>query len=325
MILNALLRLEPDAMREDKRCEFFSIIREAVIALPDESRAWAAPSLADAERELAIAVREATDVLAAMDVARWDDAGAEAVAAVRTGRADGEASVPVRDRLSNRKGRSSQPRIDRLALQRQHAEGALVHTAQRLALHEALQTLDAQRELAQRQPALRPQAALPQAERLQDPRPGLYLLHGVIRERHANGVADALRQERADPDRRLDASRRHRAGRDNRRTDQMQQYLLSVYHPEIGSDSPPPDNIDKIISTGAATNGRGGSSSIWIPCSPRQPSGRKRDPLSPTLKCRTIAKPRRSLDQQGHRLPQYGQPREAGVDDSSAQSAQQQR
>src|SRR5438874_542510 len=38
MILNALLRLEPDAMREDKRCEFFNIIREAVIALPDESQ-----------------------------------------------------------------------------------------------------------------------------------------------------------------------------------------------------------------------------------------------------------------------------------------------
>ncbi len=55
--------------------------------------------------------------------------------------------------LGARQG-GSQPRVDRLALQRQHAEHALVDAAQRLAADEALERLDAERELAQGQRAL---------------------------------------------------------------------------------------------------------------------------------------------------------------------------
>ena len=56
-----------------------------------------------------------------------------------------------------------QARIDGLGLQGQDAEDALVHAAQRLAAHEALQRLDAQRELARGQRALAAQAARAQA------------------------------------------------------------------------------------------------------------------------------------------------------------------
>ena len=44
---------------------------------------------------------------------------------------------------------SLQPRIDRLALQGQHAEDALVDTAKRLLTHEAFEALDAEGELPQ--------------------------------------------------------------------------------------------------------------------------------------------------------------------------------
>jgi hypothetical protein len=52
------------------------------------------PSLVEAERALAVAVREATEALTALDVARWDDASAEQVAAVRGGRLDGDLLAP---------------------------------------------------------------------------------------------------------------------------------------------------------------------------------------------------------------------------------------
>ena len=64
--------------------------------------------------------------------------------------------TPGLDRLS------LQPRIDRLALQREDAEHALVHAPERLALHEALEAFDPQRELAQRQRPLPRQPALAQ-------------------------------------------------------------------------------------------------------------------------------------------------------------------
>jgi hypothetical protein len=41
-----------------------------------------------------VAVREATEALTALDVARWDDASAEQVAAVRGGRLDGDLLAP---------------------------------------------------------------------------------------------------------------------------------------------------------------------------------------------------------------------------------------
>jgi uncharacterized low-complexity protein len=43
---------------------------------------------------------------------------------------------------------ASQARIDRLALEREHAEDAVVDAAQRLAAHEALKCLDAECERA---------------------------------------------------------------------------------------------------------------------------------------------------------------------------------
>src|SRR5690242_12803857 len=59
----------------------------------------------------------------------------------------------------------SEARVDRLAFQRQHPEDALVDAPQRLHPREALQRLDTERELAQRQRALCRQAA--RAEPLQ--------------------------------------------------------------------------------------------------------------------------------------------------------------
>ena len=62
-----------------------------------------------------------------------------------------------RERLEGRagdersSGHHSQPWVDRLALQRQHAEDALVHAIERLVAHEPLERLDAERELAQRE------------------------------------------------------------------------------------------------------------------------------------------------------------------------------
>ena len=56
-----------------------------------------------------------------------------------------------------------QPRIHRLALEREHSEDALVNTPERLAANEPLQPFDAERELAQREGSFGRQASLPQA------------------------------------------------------------------------------------------------------------------------------------------------------------------
>jgi hypothetical protein len=52
------------------------------------------PSLGESERGLAVAVREATDLLTTLDVAQWDEASAEQVAALRDGRLDGYLLAP---------------------------------------------------------------------------------------------------------------------------------------------------------------------------------------------------------------------------------------
>src|SRR6516164_7434468 len=57
---------------------------------------------------------------------------------------------------------SSEPRIDRLAFQREHTEHAFMHAAQRLALDEPVQRFEPERELANGQPAFGPQSALTQ-------------------------------------------------------------------------------------------------------------------------------------------------------------------
>src|SRR5690606_2930506 len=46
---------------------------------------------------------------------------------------------------------SSEPRVDRLALQRQNAEHALVYAVERLLFHKSVQRLQSERELAERQ------------------------------------------------------------------------------------------------------------------------------------------------------------------------------
>ena len=52
------------------------------------------PSLAEADRDLAVALREATELLATLDLARWDPDSAEAVEALRKGRLDGDGLAP---------------------------------------------------------------------------------------------------------------------------------------------------------------------------------------------------------------------------------------
>src|SRR5260370_13548989 len=56
----------------------------------------------------------------------------------------------------------SEPRVDRLALQREHAEHAFVHAKGGLAADEPLERLDSQRALGGGQRPLAPEAALPQ-------------------------------------------------------------------------------------------------------------------------------------------------------------------
>ena len=58
--------------------------------------------------------------------------------------------------------RDSEPRIHRLAFQRQYTEHAFVHAAQRLAPNESLERFDAECELAQRQRPLCGETALPE-------------------------------------------------------------------------------------------------------------------------------------------------------------------
>src|SRR4051812_28613865 len=70
------------------------------------------------------------------------------------------AAIPL---MVARPARPSQPRIDRLALQGEDGEDALVNPPQGVAGDEALQSLDAERELVQRQRPLRPQAARAEA------------------------------------------------------------------------------------------------------------------------------------------------------------------
>lgn len=52
------------------------------------------PSLAEADQRLAIALREATELLASLDLARWDPDSADAVEALRRGRLDGDGLAP---------------------------------------------------------------------------------------------------------------------------------------------------------------------------------------------------------------------------------------
>jgi hypothetical protein len=44
----------------------------------------------------------------------------------------------------------------------------------------------------------------------------------------------------------------------------MKQYLLSVYHPEVGSDSPPPENVDEIRRDVNALNDEMRAADAWV-------------------------------------------------------------
>ena len=54
----------------------------------------AVPALAEADQELAVALREATELLAGLDLARWDPDSAEVVELLRRGRLDGDGLAP---------------------------------------------------------------------------------------------------------------------------------------------------------------------------------------------------------------------------------------
>ena len=62
--------------------------------------------------------------------------------------------------------RPLQPRINRLAFERQHAEHAFMHTPKRLARHETLERLVAERKLTDGQVALAGHAAFAQAHKM---------------------------------------------------------------------------------------------------------------------------------------------------------------
>ena len=63
-------------------------------AQPAQPAQLALPTLAEADRDLAVALREATDLLADLDLARWDPDSAEAVDLLRRGRLDGDGLAP---------------------------------------------------------------------------------------------------------------------------------------------------------------------------------------------------------------------------------------
>lgn len=44
----------------------------------------------------------------------------------------------------------------------------------------------------------------------------------------------------------------------------MKQYLLSLYHPDVGPDAPPPENIDQIMSDVAALNDELRGAGAWV-------------------------------------------------------------
>lgn len=44
----------------------------------------------------------------------------------------------------------------------------------------------------------------------------------------------------------------------------MKQYMLSVYHPEIGPDTPPPENIEEIMRDVEAVNQELRAAGAWV-------------------------------------------------------------
>ncbi len=44
----------------------------------------------------------------------------------------------------------------------------------------------------------------------------------------------------------------------------MKQYMLSVYHPEVGSDRPPPENVEEIMRDVDAVNEELRAAGAWV-------------------------------------------------------------
>jgi hypothetical protein len=51
---------------------------------------------------------------------------------------------------------------------------------------------------------------------------------------------------------------------ENEEDGQMKQYMLSVYHPEVGSDRPPPENIEEIMRDVDAVNEELRAAGAWV-------------------------------------------------------------
>ena len=69
-------------------------VRWTAYAVADPAPAAHTTALADADRGLAETLREATALLDRLDVASWDDRDADEIAALRSGRLDGDGLAP---------------------------------------------------------------------------------------------------------------------------------------------------------------------------------------------------------------------------------------
>jgi hypothetical protein len=71
-----------------------TVVRWTSYAVPEPAVAAQTTALADADRGLAETLREATALLDRLDVASWDDRDADDIAALRSGRLDGDGLAP---------------------------------------------------------------------------------------------------------------------------------------------------------------------------------------------------------------------------------------
>jgi hypothetical protein len=99
------------------------------------------PSLAESDRSLAEALREATEILAGLDLARWDAGSADDLAALRSGRLDGDGLAPgYPDRAVRVLVRAR--RLRTIVALAARADGAAVTAGEAAARISALRPLD---------------------------------------------------------------------------------------------------------------------------------------------------------------------------------------
>ncbi|MFI5099778.1 MAG: hypothetical protein ACHQE5_04570, partial [Actinomycetes bacterium] len=116
-------------------------VRWTAYAVADPAPAAHTTALADADRGLAETLREATALLDRLDVASWDDRDADEIAALRSGRLDGDGLAPgYPERAVSVLVRARRVRtIVRLACR---ADGAALTAAEASARLAALEPLD---------------------------------------------------------------------------------------------------------------------------------------------------------------------------------------